>query len=286
MFSFEFFPPADGTGYERLCATATALTELEPSFFSVTYGAGGTTRDRTIGAVEALSAAVDTPVAGHITCVGGTVQETHAVIDRYAAAGVAHIVALRGDLPADGVAANGYADATSLVAGLRRRADTARFEISVAAYPEVHPLAASAEADLDNLRRKLDAGADRAITQFFFDTDAFLRFRDTVAAAGIVHPIVPGILPVGSVAGALRFAGRCGTKVPDWFRPLFDGLDDDPETRQEVAATVAIEQCERLRAEGVDSFHFYTLNKPDLPIAICRVLARSQRGALPPVHAS
>ncbi len=143
MFSFEFFPPADGTGYERLCATATALTEFEPSFFSVTYGAGGTTRDRTIGAVEALSAAVDTPIAGHITCVGGTVAETHGVIDRYAAAGVTHIVALRGDLPADGVAADGYADATSLVAGLRRRADTARFEISVAAYPEVHPLAAS-----------------------------------------------------------------------------------------------------------------------------------------------
>lgn len=273
MFSFEFFPPKDPAGHDKLCATADALARFEPAFMSVTYGAGGSTRDRTIGAIGALRHQVANPIAGHLTCVGGTIEETHEVVDRYLGDGVDHIVALRGDLPEDGVAADGYPDAASLVAGLRARPDGDRFEISVAAYPEVHPMATSAQADLDNLRRKLDAGADRAITQFFFDTDAFLRFRDTAVAAGITKPIVPGIMPVASVAGAVRFAGRCGTNVPQWFIDMFDGLDDQPEVRRLVAATVSVEQCQRLRAEGVDSFHFYTLNNAELTSAICRVLS-------------
>ena len=271
-FSFEFFPPNSDVGHRRLVQSAAKFEEFAPTFMSVTYGAGGSTRDRTIGAIEDLRATVKTPVAGHLTCVGGTVEETHEVIDRYVEVGVAHVVALRGDLPADGPAVDGYRDAASLVAGIRNRPDGSSFQISVAAYPEVHPKAESAETDLDSLRQKLDAGADRALTQFFFDTEAFLRFRDRAAAAGIAQPIVPGIMPIGSVAGAVRFANRCGTKVPEWFMHLFDGLDDQPVVRQCVAASVAVDQCRELRAEGISSFHFYTLNRPDLTSAVCRVL--------------
>ncbi len=269
--SFEFFPPATTAGEKGLDRTVAELAPFDPRFVSVTYGAGGSTQDRTIATVERIVAA-GVPTAGHLTCVGKSRAQVDEVVDRYLDAGVEHIVALRGDPPEgsdDGRHPDGYRDAAELVAGIRRRSDV---EISVAAYPEVHPRAASADADLDNLKRKLDAGASQAITQFFFDADVFLRFFERARAAGITAPIVPGIMPITHFAKVAGFAERCGAGVPAWLRELFDGLDDAPDVRALVAATVAAEQCRRLAEHGIRSFHFYTMNKPELTAGVCRIL--------------
>jgi methylenetetrahydrofolate reductase (NADPH) len=239
---------------------------------SVTYGAGGTTQARTHATVSRLAAETSLIPAAHLTCVGASRGEVDDVARQYWDAGVRHIVALRGDAPpgADYVPhPDGYAYAADLVAGLRRVAD---FEISVAAYPETHPTAISPAADLDNLKRKLDAGATRAITQYFFDGSIFLRFLDRALAAGISAPIVPGIMPVSNFAQAAKFSAMCGTSVPDWLGALFEGTDNDPETRRMVAAVVAAEQVRLLQVNGVDEFHFYTLNRPDLTYAIAHIL--------------
>jgi methylenetetrahydrofolate reductase (NADPH) len=274
--SFEFFPPANIDGTAALERCVETLTPLSPSFVSVTYGAGGTTQDRTQAALELLAAVPGLPVAGHLTCVGATKADVGDVIDSYLTAGVRHIVALRGDAPAgtDGTVANGYNSALELVSGIRHHAERAgtEIEISVAAYPEVHPRAASAQADMDHLKAKIDAGATRAITQFFFDTDAFLRFLDRARSAGITAPIVPGIMPVTNYANIRRFSERCGTSIPSWMHDLFVGLDDMPDVQQLVAATVAAEQCRRLTEHGVRQLHFYTMNKPELTAATCRIL--------------
>lgn len=276
--SFEFFPPSTDAGVNSLADCASQLAPLGPKFVSVTYGAGGTTQDRTQQAVSRLTQETDLNVAGHLTCVDATKAAVGSVIDTYIATGVRHIVALRGDAPAgksDGAVAGGYQDAAELVAGIRQHVDgtdSHELEISVGAYPEVHPKAASARADMENLKRKIDAGADRAITQFFFDTDIFLRFLDKARAAGISAPIVPGIMPVTSFSGIVRFSERCGTTIPAWMYDLFGGLDDAPEIQQLVAATVAAEQCRRLAEHGVNNFHFYTMNKPALTAATCRIL--------------
>lgn len=276
--SFEFFPPATEAAQTRLDNCVTQLAPLGPQFVSVTYGAGGTTQDRTQKAVDKIASETDLKVAGHLTCVGATKEELGKVVDDYLAVGVRHIVALRGDAAegqADGTVADGYTTAAELVAGLRKQTegtDAADLQISVGAYPEVHPRAASAKADMDSLKAKLDSGADRAITQFFFDTDVFLRFLDRARKAGITQPIVPGIMPVTSFAGISRFAARCGTNIPDWMGGLFEGLDDIPEVRQMVAATLAAEQCRRLSEHGITDFHFYTMNQADLTTATCRIL--------------
>jgi methylenetetrahydrofolate reductase (NADPH) len=271
--SFEFFPPKTAEMEGKLWSAIRRLESLGPSFVSVTYGAGGTTRQRTHATVERLLADTSLTPAAHLTCVGARRHEIDAVARRYWAAGVRHLVALRGD-PRKGGSTyqphpDGYAFAADLVAGLKRVAD---FEISVACYPEIHPEAASPEADLDNLKRKLDNGATRAITQFFLDTGAFLRFRERAAARGIFAPIVPGLLPITNVTRTLTFARACGAQVPDWFARLFEGLDDDPQTRTCVAAAIAAEQCRLLQAEGVEDFHFYTLNRAELTRAVCRMI--------------
>ncbi len=271
--SFEFFPPKTEKMEAQLWSAIERLAPLAPRFVSVTYGAGGTTRARTHATVVRLLAETDLVPAAHLTCVGADRDEVDEVAGRYHEAGVRHVVALRGDPPegADGYQPHpgGYAYAADLVAGLAARGD---FEISVAAYPEVHPEATSAEADLDNLKRKVDAGATRAITQFFFDPDVYRRFVDRVAGAGIDVPIVPGILPVTNFSQVVKFAAMCGASVPGWLADLFDGLDDDAETRKLIAATVAERQCTALREDGVDEFHFYTLNRADLTYAICHIL--------------
>lgn len=280
--SFEFFPPATPVGSKTLEASAAVLAPFDPTFVSVTYGAGGSSQDKTFAALDQLSAIPGLPVAGHLTCVSASRDTIDGVIDSYRTNGLKHIVALRGDAPADeidgcadGVHPNGYSDAAELVAGIRSRADADEIEISVGAYPEVHPKAASAKADMDNLKRKIDAGADRAITQFFFDADVFLRFLEEARAAGITAPIVPGIMPVTNFAGICRFSERCGTTVPSWMHDLFDGLDEAPQIRELVAATVAAEQCKRLVEHGVHDFHFYTMNKSNLTAATCRILGIS-----------
>ncbi len=245
---------------------------LAPRFVSVTYGAGGSTRERTHATVARIASESAVPPAAHLTCVEASRAEIEEVARAYWDAGVRHIVALRGDVPGGGAYRahpDGFANAVELVAGLKR---IAPFDISVAAYPEVHPDADCPQADLDNLKRKLDAGATRAITQFFFSPDAFLRFRDAAAAAGIDAPIVPGILPVSNVSQTRRMADMCGTAIPAWMIALFEGLDDLPAARQLVAATVAAEMCRRLYAGGVRDFHFYTLNRAELSYAICHML--------------
>ena len=271
--SFEFFPPKTEQMEQTLWTCVQRLATLRPAFVSVTYGAGGTTRERTHATVARIREETTLEPAAHLTCVGASRDEIDAVARHYWQAGIRHIVALRGD-PPEGSARylphpGGYAYAADLVAGLKRVAD---FEISVAAYPETHPEATSPRADLDNLKRKIDAGASRAITQFFFDVDHFFRFRDRAAAANIALPIIPGILPVTNFAQVRRFAAMCGASVPSWMGELFDGLDNDPETRRLVAASVACEQCRALSAGGVEQFHFYTLNRADLAYAICHVL--------------
>ncbi len=271
--SFEFFPPNDPEMERTLWASIQRLAPLAPRFVSVTYGADGSTRERTHNVVTRILRETPLTAAPHLTCVGAPRGEILDVARAYWDAGVRHIVALRGDAPAGQATyaphPEGFAYAVDLVRGLKAVAD---FEISVAAYPEVHPEAPSAAFDLDNLRAKLDAGANRAITQFFFDTDAFLRFRDRCAAAGIDAGIVPGILPITRFPQMLRFARRCGASVPDWLQRRFDGLDDDPDTRRMIAASFAIEQVRRLQAHGVQEFHFYTLNRAELAYAICHAL--------------
>ena len=271
--SFEFFPPKTDVMAETLWRSIETLAPLQPRFVSVTYGAGGSTRERTHATVERIINETDLTPAAHLTCVGAARDEIDAIAKAYWDAGVRHIVALRGDPPEPGQAyrphPGGYANAAELVAGLKA---VAPFEISVAAYPEVHPDSDCAESDLDNLLRKIDAGADRAITQFFFSADCFLRFRDRVAAVRPGIEIVPGILPVTNVATTRRFAGQCGAAIPDWLDRLFEGLDELPAARQLVAATIAGELCGQLYAGGVRHFHFYTLNRAELAYAICHLL--------------
>ena len=270
--SFEFFPPQTEASRTMLWNSIERLSPLSPEFVSITYGAGGSTRNRTHDTVKRIIDETSLVPAAHLTCVDATQSEVNDIADDYWQSGIRHIVALRGVSPDGGAFKphpSGYENAAALVAGL---AKSHSFDISVAAYPEVHPDAASPAADLDNLKRKIDAGAKRAITQFFFDADTYLRFRDRVSAAGIQVPIVPGILPVTNFAKLQQFAARCGTSVPAWVGVLFDGLDDAPDIRQLVSATVTAELCTRLVDHGVSNFHFYTLNRCELAIAICRIL--------------
>ena len=273
--SFEFFPPATEAASSGFRECVNTLEPLRPAFVSVTYGAGGTTQDRTLHSLSDLVRRTELSVAGHLTCVGATRDQVHHVIDEYAAIGVRRIVALRGDPPEgteDGTVDGGYSNAVELVEGIRSRPDGAEFDISVAGYPEVHPRARSAASDLDNLKRKVDAGADRVITQFFYDNEAFLRFHDRARAQGIDVPIVPGVMPVTNFAGVVRFAGGCGTRIPEWMHELFGDVDDDSEIQHLVAATVAAEQCRHLAEHGISQFHFYTMNRPHLTAATCRIL--------------
>jgi methylenetetrahydrofolate reductase (NADPH) len=271
--SFEFFPPKSDAMAETLWASIQTLAPLNPRFVSVTYGAGGSTRERTHATVRRILTETPLTPAAHLTCVGATRGEVDEIARDYWGMGVRHIVALRGDPPEPGThfapCPGGYASAAELVAGLKA---IAPFEISVAAYPEMHPDSGNRQADLDNLKRKVDAGADRAITQFFFSADCFLRFQDAVAAAGMNIEVVPGILPISNVAQTRRFASACGANIPGWLDALFEGLDDLPAARQLIAATVAAELCGQLYAGGVRSFHFYTLNRAELSYAICHLL--------------
>ena len=272
--SFEFFPPGAGAAQEVLRQTLGALAPLGPDFLSVTYGAGGSTRHRTLETADRIAGATGVPVAGHLTCVGASRAQVDAVAVHYWEAGIRHIVALRGDMP-DPAARfvphpQGYRNAAELVAGLKR---IAPFEISVAAYPERHPESSGLQADLDNLKAKLDAGADRAITQFFFAAGTFHRFRDAVAAAGIAAEIVPGILPVINAAQTRQFAQRCGASFPGWLRRLFEGVDD-PALQQAIGAGAAAALCRDLYAGGARHFHFYTLNRAEVPYALCRLLGK------------
>lgn len=273
MVSFEFFPPGDQAMQDTLWQSVQRLAPLAPRFVSVTYGADGSTRDRTHALVKRIQGETALTGAPHLTCVGATREEVLEVARGYWAEGIRHIVALRGDAPQGAERyqphPQGFAYGADLVAGLRGIAD---FDISVAAYPEVHPEAESPEADLDNLRRKIDAGATRAITQFFFDNADYLRFRDRCVAAGIQVSIVPGILPITRFGQVARFAARCGAKMPASLAERFAGLDDDAETRRMIAASVAIEQVSALQREGVEEFHFYTLNRAELTYAICHAL--------------
>ncbi len=271
--SFEFFPTRSGVLDGALLEALSGLAPLAPRFVSVTYGAGGSTRERTLATVSQIVKETGLPVAGHLTCVGATREEVDEVARSYWEAGIRHIVALRGDAGEPGAPfvahPGGYAGAADLVAGLKR---TAPFEISVAAYPESHPDSPNRAADLDNLWRKIDAGADRAITQFFFSADCFLRFRDQAAALGLNAEIVPGILPIANVAQTRSFAARCGATIPPEIDRLLDGLDEHPAARQLVAATIAADLCARLHAGGVRQFHFFTLNRAEISQAICHLL--------------
>ena len=274
--SFEFFPPKSDEAEATLWKAIRRLEPLNPGFVSVTYGAGGSTRERTHRTVQRILAETGLAPAAHLTCVEASRDEVDSVVAEYKAAGVRHIVALRGDPPGgNGIGgvyqprADGYANATELTAAIARHGD---MEISVGVYPEKHPESPSIDHDIDVLKAKIDAGATRAVSQFFFDIDAFLRFRDRVRAAGITLPLTPGIMPVSNFNGLKRMSAACGASVPDWLAAHFDGLDDDPETRRLLAASVAAEMCARLQEEGFADFHFYTLNRADLVYAICRVL--------------
>lgn len=278
--SFEFFPPKSDRMTETLWDAIGTLSRLDPRFVSVTYGAGGSTRERTHATVARIAKETGIPAAAHLTCVDASRDDIAEVAQAYWEAGIRHIVALRGDPPVKGerfqARPDGYSCAADLVAGLRA---IAPFEISVAANPEMHPEAKSPAADLDNLKRKIDAGATRAMTQFFFEPDTFFRFRDAAAAAGITAPIIPGIMPVSNFAAIQRMSVMCGTAVPSWMAQLFDGLDDLPAARQLVAATASAELCRRLYAGGVRDFHFYTLNRAELSYAICHMLGVRPRAS-------
>lgn len=276
--SFEFFPPKNEKMEDQLWDAIKTLEPLGPRFVSVTYGAGGSTRERTHATVARIQRETGMAAAAHLTCVEATKSEIDAIADAYWQAGVRHIVALRGDPPRAGekyqTHPGGYENAADLVKGLSRLHP---FEISVSAYPESHPDSPSVAADLDNLKRKLDNGATRAITQFFHEAETFFRFRDAVAAAGISAEIVPGIMPVMNFASVQRMSAMCGTAVPSWMGTLFQGLDDHPAARQLVAATIAAELSRRLYAGGVRHFHFYTLNRAELAFAICHLLGHRVR---------
>ncbi|MBX3480248.1 MAG: methylenetetrahydrofolate reductase [NAD(P)H] [Caulobacter sp.] len=272
--SFEFFPPKTPEMEENLWTAIRRLEPLSPDFVSVTYGAGGSTRERTHRTVKRILDETRLRPAAHLTCVEASREEVDAVIRDYWDIGVRHVVALRGDPPSGigGVykpGADGYANATELTGALRA---IAPFEVLVGVYPEGHPESPNLDHDIDVLKAKVDAGATRGITQFFFDTDAFLRFVDKARSAGITIPISPGIMPVSNFKGLVRMAGACGTSIPGWLANLFDGLDGDPDTRRLIACSVAAEMCAKLEEEGFSDFHFYTLNRADLVYAICRVL--------------
>ena len=271
--SFEFFPPKSAESEENLWRAITRLAPLAPKFVSVTYGAGGSTRERTHRTVKRLLTESALVPAAHLTCVGATKTEIDQVADAYWESGVRHIVALRGDPPAGATSyaptIGGYAFASDLVTGLKARHD---FEVSVATFPEGHPDSLSLDRELDNLKRKIDAGASRAITQFFFDNWTYLRFVDRARKAGVAVPIIPGIMPVSNFQTMTKFAAMAGAAVPRSMAPLFEGLDNDPETRKLVAVTVAAEQCRQLADAGVTEFHFYTLNRADLTYALCHIL--------------
>lgn len=272
--SFEFFPPKTDAMEERFWESIARLAPLQPRFVSVTYGAGGSTRERTLRMVSRIKSETGVDAAAHLTCVGASRDEVDAVVQGYKAAGITRIVALRGD-PPEGAGQpftphpQGYRSAAELVAGIRRLGD---FDISVAAYPEKHPQSPSWEADIDNLKRKLDAGAARAITQMFFDNDDYFRFVDRARKAGITAPIVPGIQPIHSFKQISGFASRCGASIPAWLAERFEGLEEDPETHALVASAVAAEQVLELVDRGVTEFHFYTLNRSNLVLALARLL--------------
>ncbi|NNM72391.1 methylenetetrahydrofolate reductase [NAD(P)H] [Enterovirga aerilata] len=286
--SFEFFPPKTAEMEASLWSAIERLAPLRPSFVSVTYGAGGSTRERTHNTLARLVTETSLRPAAHLTCVAATKDEVDDVVRSYWAAGVRHIVALRGD-PVSGpgtryqVHPGGYEQTCDLVAGIRRIGD---FEVSVSAYPEKHPEAASLEADIDALKAKVDCGATRAITQFFFDNDLYLRYLDRVRARGIDIPIVPGILPVQNFKQAANFAARTGASVPDWLAARFEGLENDVETRKLIAAAVAAEQVLDLVDRGVTDFHFYTMNRADLVFAICHLLGLRAQAAPEPARAA
>ena len=280
--SFEFFPPKSDEAETALWSAIRRLEPLSPAFVSVTYGAGGSTRERTHRTVKRMIDETTLAPAAHLTCVEADRDSVDEVIRQYWESGVRHIVALRGD-PPGGVGgaylphAAGYANATELTAAITK---VAPFEVSVGCYPELHPESRSAAHDIEVLKAKVDAGATRAISQFFFDVDAFLRYVDAVRAAGITIPIVPGIMPVSNFKGLVRMAGPCGTSIPGWLTNLFDGLDGDADTRRLLACSVAAEMCAKLEEEGFTDFHFYTLNRADLVYAICRVLGVRERASL------
>ena len=270
--SFEFFPPKSEAAGEKLWQAIGRLAPLRPDFVSVTYGAGGSTRDRTHQCVKRIIDETDLKPAAHLTCVAASKTDVDSVVDDYAAAGVQHIVALRGDMPDMGAFqphAEGYDGSVALVAALAKRGG---LDITVSAYPEKHPESASLDADIDLLKAKIDAGATRAITQFVFDTEAHLRFRDRLAAAGITIPVIAGIMPTTNFAGAKRMAESCGAHVPQWLADAYEGLEEDADTRKHIAASVAIDQCRKLIDEGFENLHFYTLNQADLTFAVCRIL--------------
>ena len=272
--SFEFFPPKTDDMEIALWEAVERLAPLNPSFVSVTYGAGGSTRERTHNTVAKIVKDTALKPAAHLTCVAATKEEVNDVIKDYWAAGIRHIVALRGD-PQTGAGTNyvphpgGYADTPDLIRGIKTIAD---FEVSVSAYPEKHPESSSLDSDIELLKRKVDAGATRAITQFFFENDFYFRYLDKVHAAGITIPIVPGIIPVLNFKQAANFAIRCGTHVPQWLADRFEGLDDDAATRKLIAAAIAAEQAVDLIDRGVTDLHFYTMNKADLVFAICHLV--------------
>ncbi len=272
--SFEFFPPKTEALEAQLWESIRKLERLAPSFVSVTYGAGGSTRDRTHRTVARIVEETSMKPAAHLTCVAASRADVDDVLRDYWRAGVRHIVALRGDALGGAAAAfephpDGYVNAAELVAGAKR---VGEFEISVAVHPEKHPSSASWNDEIDNFKRKLGAGAARGVSQFFFDADVFLRFRDRLTAAGVTAPIVPGIMPVTNFKGLQKMAIASGASVPAWLAHLFEGIDDDPDTRRLVAAATTAELCARLSSEGVEDFHFYTLNRADLTLAICRVI--------------
>ena len=277
--SFEFFPPKTDKMHATLWKSIKKLEGLNPDFVSVTYGAGGSTRERTHETVAKIVRDTSTTAAAHLTCVGADKSDINAVAQNYWDAGVRHIVALRGD-PEAGIegtyqpTSNGYAYASDLIRGLKR---IAPFEISVGAYPELHPESKNWDAELDNLKRKVDAGATRAITQFFFSPDVFLRFQDRVADAGINVSVIPGLMLQPNYQGIKRMAKMCKIHIPNWYHELFDGLDDDPTTRQLITASTAAKLAAKLRDNDVSSFHFYTLNKADLAFMVCTTLGLKAR---------
>jgi len=270
--SFEFFPPRTVAMKEQLWRAIKRLQSLKPQFISVTYGAGGSTRDRTHETLKKIRKETDLKPAAHLTCIGSSRREIDEIAKTYWEEKICHLVALRGDAPVAGSYtphSDGYKHASDLVQGLMKIAD---FEITVAVFPEVHPESKNLREDLDNLKRKIDAGARRAISQFFFDPNIFLDFLNKVRSSGIRIPIIPGILPVTNCQKVIEFSKKSGTLVPAWMKKIFQGLDQDPVSRQLVAATIAAEQCKVLQDSGIDEFHFYTLNRADLSYAICHIL--------------